>query len=76
MVPNKYSQLSHGVTKGSLEAVTTTTAGMMKAMSDMYENPYANNKKHLVKKLFNLKMTKGVFSILYSQSVDICGDSV
>ena len=30
----------------------------MKVLSGMYEKPSANNKVHLVKKLFNLKMTK------------------
>ena len=30
----------------------------MKALSDMYEKPSANNKVHLMKKLFNLKMAK------------------
>ena len=36
-----------------------TTAGLMKALSDMYEKPSANNKVHLMKKLFNLKMGEG-----------------
>ena len=35
-----------------------TTADLMKALSDMYEKPYANNKVHLMKKLFNLKMAE------------------
>ena len=30
----------------------------MKALSDMYEKPSANNKVHLMKKLFNLKMSE------------------
>ena len=30
----------------------------MKASFDMYEKPSANNKVHLMKKLFNLKMAK------------------
>nr|TKS11699.1 hypothetical protein D5086_0000069970 [Populus alba] len=30
----------------------------MEALSGMYEKPLANNKVHLMKKLFNLKMTK------------------
>ena len=30
----------------------------MKALSGMYEKPSANNKVHLIKKLFNLKMTE------------------
>ena len=35
-----------------------TIANMMKALSGMYENPFANNKVHLMKKLFNLKMVE------------------
>ena len=34
----------------------TTTRGLMAALSDMYEQPSAANKVHLIKKLFNLKM--------------------
>ena len=30
----------------------------MKALSGMYEKPLANNKVHLMKKLFNLKMAE------------------
>ena len=37
-----------------------TTADLMKALSGMYEKPSANNKVHLMKKLFNLKMAKNV----------------
>ena len=33
-----------------------TTADLIKALSGMYEKPSANNKVHLMKKLFNLKM--------------------
>ena len=33
-----------------------TTVGMMKALAEMYEKPYVNNKVYLIKKLFNLKM--------------------
>jgi len=36
-----------------------TTAGLMAALSSMYEKPSANNKVHLMKKLFNLKMVEG-----------------
>jgi hypothetical protein len=36
-----------------------TTAGLMTALSSMYEKLSANNKMHLMKKLFNLKMAKG-----------------
>ena len=35
-----------------------TTADLMKALSGMYEKPSANNKVHLMKKLFNLKMVE------------------
>ena len=35
-----------------------TTADLMKALSGMYENPSVNNKVHLMKKLFNLKMAE------------------
>ncbi|XP_028220274.1 uncharacterized protein LOC114401894 [Glycine soja] len=33
-----------------------TTAGLMKALSDMYEKPSATNKVYLMRRLFNLKM--------------------
>lgn len=36
-----------------------TTKGLMAALSSMYEKPSANNKVHLMKKLFNLKMAEG-----------------
>nr|CAN80991.1 hypothetical protein VITISV_021529 [Vitis vinifera] len=35
-----------------------TTSHMMKALSSMYEKSFANNKVHLMKKLFNLKMAE------------------
>ena len=35
-----------------------TTSDLMKALSNMYEKPFANNKVHLMKKLFNLKMAE------------------
>ena len=35
-----------------------TIANLMKALSGMYEKPSTNNKVHLMKKLFNLKMTE------------------
>ena len=31
----------------------------MKALSDMYEKPSASNKVHLMRRLFNLKMSEG-----------------
>uniref|UniRef100_A0A2N9IKM5 Retrovirus-related Pol polyprotein from transposon TNT 1-94-like beta-barrel domain-containing protein n=1 Tax=Fagus sylvatica TaxID=28930 RepID=A0A2N9IKM5_FAGSY len=38
----------------------TTTVALMMALSGMYEKPLANNKVHLMKKLFNLKMAEGI----------------
>ena len=35
-----------------------TTGGIMSVLSGMYEKPSANNKVHLMKKLFNLKMSE------------------
>ena len=35
-----------------------TTVDLMKVLSSMYENSLANNKVHLMKKLFNLKMAE------------------
>ena len=35
-----------------------TSVDLMKALSSMYEKPLANNKVHLMKKLFNLKMVE------------------
>ena len=37
-----------------------TTSDLMKALSGIYEKPSANNKVHLMKKLFNLKMAENV----------------
>ncbi|XP_024021224.1 uncharacterized protein LOC112091537 [Morus notabilis] len=34
-----------------------TASGLIAVLSDMYEKPTANNKVHLMKKLFNLKMS-------------------
>lgn len=36
-----------------------TTAGLMKALSSMYEKPSASNKVHLMRRLFTLRMTEG-----------------
>ena len=36
-----------------------TTAGLMAALSNMYEKPSAANKVHLMRRLFNLKMAEG-----------------
>jgi hypothetical protein len=35
-----------------------TTVGLMAALSNMYEKSSTNNKMHLMKKLFNLKMSE------------------
>ena len=45
--------VAHNVTKKK------TIAELMAALSGMYEKPSANNKVHLMKKLFNLKMAEG-----------------
>ena len=37
-----------------------TTTDLMKVLSSMYEKLSANNKVHLMKKLFNLKMVEGI----------------
>ncbi|XP_020586022.1 uncharacterized protein LOC110028496 [Phalaenopsis equestris] len=42
-----------------------TTANLMTALLCMYEKPSANIKVHLMKKLFNLKMTEGNFGKVY-----------
>ena len=47
-----FRSITHNVVKN------TTTANLMNALSSMYEKPLANNKVHLMKKLFNLKMAK------------------
>ena len=56
-----------------------TTADLMQALSSMYEKPSANNKVHLMKKLFNLKMVEGTlvaqhlneFNTITSQSSSV-----
>nr|TKR75318.1 hypothetical protein D5086_0000286420 [Populus alba] len=45
-------RVAHNVTKGK------STARLMEALSGMYEKPSTNNKVHLMKKLFNLKMVE------------------
>ena len=40
-------------------AHNVTTAELMAALSGMYEKSSTNNKVHLMKKLFNLKMAEG-----------------
>ena len=46
--------VAHNVTKEK------TTTELMATLSGMYEKPSTNNKVHLMKKLFNLKMVKGM----------------
>jgi len=46
-------RVAHNVTKEK------STTRLMEALFGMYEKPSANNKVHLMKKLFNLKMTEG-----------------
>ena len=57
--------LSNSVTFNVIKETTnlstikeTTTAGIMSVLSSIYEKPFANNKVHLMKKLFNLKMSE------------------
>uniref|UniRef100_A0A803MH37 CCHC-type domain-containing protein n=1 Tax=Chenopodium quinoa TaxID=63459 RepID=A0A803MH37_CHEQI len=40
-------------------AKETTTAGLMKALSNMYEKPSVSNKVHLMRRLFSLRMSEG-----------------
>ena len=47
--------VAHNVVKEKI------TVDLMKALSSMYEKPSANNKVHVMKKLFNLKMTENAF---------------
>ena len=44
--------VAHNVVKNK------TTVDLMKALIGMYEKSFANNKVHLMKKLFNLKMAE------------------
>ena len=40
-------------------AKETTTASLMKTLSNMYEKPLASNKVHLMRRLFSLRMSEG-----------------
>ena len=59
-----------------------TTTDLMKALSGMYEKPSANNKVHLMKKLFNLKMAENAsiaqhlnkFNIITNQLLSVEND--
>ena len=47
-------RVAHNITKEK------STTRLMEAISWMYEKPSASNKVHLMKKLFNLKITKNI----------------
>ena len=47
-----FRSVAHNVVKEK------TTTNLMKALSRMYKKSSANNKVHLMKKLFNLKMVE------------------
>jgi regulatory protein YycH of two-component signal transduction system YycFG len=51
--------MSRSITHNVVKEKTTT--GLMAALSGIYEKPFANNKVHLMKKLFNLKMAEDTF---------------
>ncbi|KAE8705427.1 Endomembrane protein 70 protein family isoform 1 [Hibiscus syriacus] len=42
-----------------------TTAGLMAALSSMYEKPSASNKVHLMRRIFNLRMAEGASMAQY-----------
>ena len=42
-----------------------TTSDLMKALSSMYKKPSTNNKVHLMKNLFNLKMAENASVVQY-----------
>jgi len=52
--------LSHNVAFNIVKE--TTIVGLMEALSRMYEKPSASNKVHLIRWLFNLRMTKGALA--------------
>ena len=49
----------------------TTTMGLMAALSGMYEKSSTNNKVHLMKKLFNLKMVEGAVVVKHLNEFNI-----
>ena len=53
--------LSRNVAFNIVKEKTTTglMTGLMAALSSMYEKPSASNKVHLMRRLFNLRMTEG-----------------
>ena len=54
-----FRSVAHNVVKEK------TIADLIKALSGMYEKPSANNKVHLMKKLFNLKMVENASIALH-----------
>ena len=50
--------VAHNIVKEHNVVKEKTTVGLITALSSMYEKPSANNKVHLMKKLFNLKMAE------------------
>ncbi|KAE8731332.1 Detected protein of unknown function [Hibiscus syriacus] len=46
-------------TKLKVQTKEKTTVGLMAALSSMYEKPSTSNKVHLMRRLFNLRMTEG-----------------
>ena len=48
-----------------------TTAGLMAALSNMYEKPSASNKVHLMRRLFNLRMTEGASTAQHINELNI-----
>ena len=45
-----------------------TTVGLMNALSDIYEKPSTNNKVHLTKKLFSLKIGENALMVEHLNS--------
>ena len=49
----------------------TTTASLMAALTNMYEKPSASNKVHLMRRLFNLRMTEGASTAQHLNELNI-----
>ncbi|KAJ0100086.1 hypothetical protein Patl1_20574 [Pistacia atlantica] len=54
-----------------LDRQVTTTTGLMKILSDIYEKPSANSKVYLMKKWFNLKMREDASVIEHMNDFNI-----
>ena len=52
-------------------AKETTTTGLMAALSSMYEMMSASSKVHLMRRLFNLRMTKGILVAQHLNELNI-----